>query len=93
MPGKPGVPEIHTITDTTAEISWTAPESDGGAPITSYRVEYIRRGDKQWVPVDTNKPEQTFTITDLLTEANYMFRVSATNKVKHGIISSMYVYV
>ena len=41
----------------------------------------MRKGDRQWVPVETGNAEQVFTVPDLLTEGNYMFRVSAINKV------------
>lgn len=30
------------------DIKWTAPESDGGAPITSYMVEYKDKFSGEW---------------------------------------------
>ena len=37
--GKPGTPTVKEITKDSVMIEWEAPESDGGAEITSYVVE------------------------------------------------------
>lgn len=81
VPGRPGVPEVCDITDTSMRLLWGAPASDGGAPITSYTVEYMKRGDTKWVPLETGKPDLTYTVQGLQTSSNYLFRVSASNKV------------
>lgn len=81
MPGKPGVPDISDIKNTSVQLTWTAPASDGGAPITSYTVEYIKRGETKWVPLVTESTELTYKVQGLQTSSNYMFRVAATNKV------------
>ncbi len=39
-PGKPGRPEASEVTGRTASLTWTAPESDGGAEIFNYIIEY-----------------------------------------------------
>jgi hypothetical protein len=36
-------------------VSWTAPESDGGAPITGYRVEVRKAGETGWSTVTTTR--------------------------------------
>jgi hypothetical protein len=41
LPNPPLPPETATatvLTDTTAEVTWTIPSNDGGAPVTEYRV-------------------------------------------------------
>lgn len=75
------MPQISSITDSSMKLEWTAPESDGGAPITSYTIEYIKRGDTQWATLPTNNNQLRHTVNRLQTDANYSFRVSATNKV------------
>lgn len=38
-PGKPGTPEIEDYDRDFVKLKWTAPESDGGSPITAYIIE------------------------------------------------------
>lgn len=38
-PGKPGTPDVEAATETSFDLQWTAPKSDGGSPITNYVVE------------------------------------------------------
>ena len=45
VPGQPGRPVVEEMTADSAALSWKAPESDGGSPITNYVVEYRRVGD------------------------------------------------
>ncbi|MBM9476791.1 fibronectin type III domain-containing protein [Nakamurella flavida] len=37
-PSAPPMPAVRWITGTSAEISWLAPDSDGGSPVTGYEV-------------------------------------------------------
>ncbi len=48
VPGQPGQPQVEEITAETADLSWAAPESDGGAPITNYIVEMRPVGEAKW---------------------------------------------
>jgi sugar lactone lactonase YvrE len=41
LPGAPGIGSA-TLGTGSAQVTWTAPGSDGGSPITGYRVEAIR---------------------------------------------------
>ena len=47
-PGQPGQPNVDEITADTANLSWAAPDSDGGSPITNYIVEMRLLGDAKW---------------------------------------------
>jgi hypothetical protein len=38
VPGAPTIVRNATAANTTATVSWTAPTSDGGSPITGYVV-------------------------------------------------------
>ena len=40
-PGKPGTPKIEDWGPNHCDLSWKAPETDGGAPITHYEIEYM----------------------------------------------------
>ncbi len=48
IPGEPGTPQIITIDRGTANLRWTAPRSDGGSPITNYRLEMRTAGAYRW---------------------------------------------
>ena len=40
-PTPPGKPNIEDWGPNHCDLSWKIPESDGGAPITHYEVEYM----------------------------------------------------
>jgi titin len=88
-PGKPGTPEVGEIVKGEASISWTAPESDGGAQITDYFIEKrVNRG--KWEPVAKESPsaETSAKIPGLKEGDEVEFRVSAENKAGRGPASS-----
>lgn len=83
------MPEVSDVTDSSVKLNWAIPESDGGSPIINYAVEYIKRGDKSWTSVRTADDSRELKVTDLMTNANYMYRVAATNKVlSRGLAAS-----
>ena len=47
-PEAPGQPQIEEMYAQSADLSWTAPANDGGAPITHYVVEYKKKGQAKW---------------------------------------------
>ena len=81
-PTVPGAPLISlpVTGDGQATVSWTAPASDGGSPISGYVVTaYVGYG-----PVKTlifNSTLTTQTITGLTNGTQYRFRVRAYNAV------------
>lgn len=88
----PDVPTSLTATAGSAagsvDLTWRAPENDGGKPITGYRVKYVKtENDKvgywtDWVP--TGSPNTSWTITGLKSGALYRFRVVAINSVGYS---------
>ena len=81
-PSAPGQPRIEKMENNAAEICWTAPRNDGGAPITNYRIEMRATGAYQWQQVNPGvKVKDTkFQVTGLREETDYEFRVLAENK-------------
>lgn len=82
IPGQPSKPELSDLTDTSLTLTWVAPTFDGGAPITSFTVEYKNKEGAKWIPLKTGKPVLSYTVQGLQTGADYIFRVSACNKVR-----------
>ena len=82
----PGAPTITSVggAPTTLTVVWTAPNSDGGASITSYDVRYIGsaetdRADERWTGPWTSG-SLTYTITGLPGNVSYDVQVRAVNE-------------
>lgn len=68
-----------------ADLTWNKPDSDGGAPITGYVIEFKDKFGKDWqkgieVPGDQFKG----TVPGLKENSQYEFRVRAVNKAGPG---------
>jgi titin len=88
-PTAPGAPTALTGTpgDKSVDLSWTAPASDGGSPITSYRITpYV--GTTAQTPIDTGTTSTQRTVTGLTNGTTYTFTVAATNAVGTGTASA-----
>lgn len=80
-PTKPGRPEPTDWDKDHVDLSWAAPESDGGAPITGYTVEKRKKGTAKWHPAaKVVGPATSATVPDLEEGEEYEFRVIALNK-------------
>ena len=84
-PTAPGPPTIGTAVAGSgqATVSWTAPASNGGSPITGYVVTpYV----SYWplAPQTFNNPDTTQTITALADGVTYRFRIQAINALGTG---------
>ena len=83
-PSAPTSTTASVNSSTTAMLSWQAPTSDGGSPITGYRV--ARDGTPGWSKiVAATARSQQFTLTPGTT---YNLSVSAINAVGTGPASS-----
>ncbi len=88
-PLAPGAPTAVVARPATksAQVSWTAPEDDGGSAITGYTITpYI--GSTAQDPVDVSGSTTSKTITDLTNGTAYTFRVKAVNGVGTGANSA-----
>lgn len=78
--GLPGAPTaVAGIRgNTTVALSWTAPASDGGSPITGYQVQ-VRTGATVVRTENLTGAATSTTITGLINGTTYNFRVAAVN--------------
>ena len=83
--GPPGAPTIGTATagNDSASVTFTAPASDGGSPITDYTVTTHAPGGL--TGTGTTSP---ITVTGLTNGTSYTFTVTATNVVGTGASSN-----
>jgi len=80
----PGAPTIGTAYAGTAQavVTFTAPVSNGGSPITGYTVTSVPGG---LTATGTASP---ITVTGLTNGTAYTFTVTATNAISTGVASS-----
>ncbi len=88
-PTVPGAPTgvAGVAGDRSVALSWAAPTSDGGRPITSYRITPFI-GTTAQTPIDTGTTATSFTVTGLTNGTTYTFTVAATNSVGTGPASA-----
>lgn len=68
------------MTDSSADLTWKPPKSDGGLPLISYNIESRPVNRSTWIQVGKVKgDETTFTVPDLRLDTEYLFRVTAVN--------------
>lgn len=84
----PGAPTgltatISTVTASSVDLSWSAPASDGGRPVTGYDVyEGTTPGGEGAAPVNTSVvPSTTYTVGGLSAGSTVYFVVRALNSV------------
>ncbi len=98
-PVVPGAPQSLTAgvaaDETRVNLSWIAPISSGGAPITGYKIESSGDGGDPWVEVITTT-DAAMSYTDDGTDGNgpmfaagewFHYRVAAANSVGIGPFS------
>jgi hypothetical protein len=85
----PGAPTEVSAASATSQalVSWTAPSSNGGSPVTGYTVTPYVGGTAQ-TPVQVGASARSATITGLTNGANYTFTVKASNAIGTGQASS-----
>jgi len=84
VPGRPEQPGVKERSEDTATLTFKAPDSDGGSPVTGYVVEMKPKLDAKWKVVGKDVKDLEFVATGLQPDAEYEFRVSAVNKAGQG---------
>ena len=81
VPDKPRGPlEVSNVTETSADLQWKAPNSDGGSPLTSYLIATRQSSRSTWTKAGSVDAKTTkFTVPDLSVGTEYNFRVIAVN--------------
>lgn len=75
-------PEIMDATKTTICISWAKPKDDGGSRVTGYYVERREVSTEKWVRHNkTHITTTMYTLTGLIPDAEYVFRVVAQSDI------------
>ncbi len=79
--GTPGAPVIGTATagDSVATVTFTAPASDGGSPITSYTAVAVDATNPANGGQSATGTSSPLTVTGLTDGDSYTFTVNATN--------------
>ncbi len=85
VPGAPAKPTL-TAGNGELEVSWTAPNDDGGSAITEYHLQYSDDG-VDWLLIDSDISGTSHTITGLTNGTTYYVRVRAVNAVDPGLWS------
>uniref|UniRef100_A0A8C5DX10 Titin n=1 Tax=Gouania willdenowi TaxID=441366 RepID=A0A8C5DX10_GOUWI len=84
---RPGQPVALNITRHEVTVSWTKPEGDGGFSITGYTVERREMPNGRWLKANFNNILETiYTVSGLIEDATYEFRVFARNSA--GAVSA-----
>ncbi len=83
---KPGRPSIDSVVAGNAEVTvnWTAPEDDGGSPVTGYQVQVYIQGTGQVGSTVFDDPATTQVYTGLTNGVTYKFKVRAINAIGTG---------
>jgi hypothetical protein len=77
-----------TAAASSVTLAWTAPASDGNAPVADYAVEYGPDTASYTAVTRTPSTAATQVVTGLTPEAEYVFRVAAINGIGTGSFTS-----
>lgn len=84
-PGAPDAPEVTKVAKDEMTVVWCSPDNDGGKPITGYILEKKEEHGIRWAPVTKSPITDTrLTVTGLLPNHDYQFRVKAENEIGVG---------
>ncbi len=86
-PGRPLALSATAVGQNRIRLAWSPPTDDGGASITSYRIEVSRTGTSGWLLVTANHRTTTYTHTGLSPGSRRFYRVAAVNSQGAGPFS------
>ena len=93
IPGAPVITSSTSNQNQTSTVSWTAPSNNGGAPVSSYNLQYSTSSSGPWLPstpynVTAATTSTSYTFTGLTNGTLYYFQVAAVNLSGQGQYSS-----
>lgn len=79
--------EATDIKQTSAMLSWSPPENNGGSDVTHYIVEKREIDRKTWATVkaEVALDKIPFKVNNLIPGTEYYFRVTAVNEYGSGV--------
>ena len=86
-PEKPLNLRVRSLQSRQLAVSWGAPASDGGSPVTAYRVRWKPLAAPAFAPddaADVNASARAYDITGLTNDTVYEVQVGARNAVNYG---------
>jgi fibronectin type 3 domain-containing protein len=83
VPGQPAAPTVAPANGKGVNVSWSAPASNGGSPVTGYRI-YRGAGSGTMTPLTTLGNVTSYKDTSTSRGATYYYAVSAINTVGEG---------
>lgn len=84
-PGIPEAPEVVKISKEEMTVTWNPPENNGGKEISGYILEKKEEFGVRWSPCTKHSIDSTqLTVTGLLRDHEYQFRVRAENEIGLG---------
>lgn len=89
---QPSAPTAVSVTPglTSLQVSWDAPTDTQQAPITGYRLEYVKAGKTAMTVIPITDPAaHSYTITGLNTSTDYNLRLRAINQAGDGDVVSL----
>ena len=91
--GLPSAPQnlaATSVTGTTLTLTWDLPTSNGGSPITDYKIEVSSNGGSTWSAIThAASNSRAFNVTGLAKGTNYRFRVSTITTVGTSAASAV----
>ena len=90
VPGAPGILSVSVNDTGKLDVSWDAPDSNGGSAVTGYEVQWKESSDSWDTPAEVSETTVTgtsHTVTGLTDGVGYTFRVFAVNSAGDGSAS------
>ena len=91
VPDAPGSLSVSVNDTGKLDVSWSAPESNGGSSVTGYKVQWKEAPDRWDTPADVSETTVTgtnHTVTGITDGVGYTFRVFAVNSAGDGSASA-----
>jgi hypothetical protein len=88
--GLPSAPQSFTATAGNGQsaLGWTSAASDGGSPITGYRLRVLANGVVQGTPTELDPASISYTLTGLTNGTRYTLRLTAVTAVGESSVAS-----